>query len=183
MTPRAGRAVRARRKEVGLTLARVASLSGLSAPFLSQVENDRARPSITSLQRIADALGTTAAQLLAASETGAEVDVVRADEASPLDAARGSRVRPLVRGARQLHAMEFTGGEHGDGTFVHRNDELMYVVHGSARAVADGEEHLLAAGDTLYCAGGTAHNWSPLTADTRVLLVAVSDSVRTTHDG
>ncbi len=182
-SPQVGHAIRAQRRDAGLTLAGLARQSGLSAPFLSQVENDRARPSMASLQRIADALGTTAALLLSGAEEAGRVDVVRAAETTPLPPTEQSSresVRPLVRGPRQLHALEFTGGEHGDREFVHRNDELMYVVRGSARVVAHGAEQVLHEGDALYCAGGVPHSWQPLSDDTRVLLVAVSDKARVT---
>src|SRR3954470_1508727 len=49
-------AVRARRRRLGLTLQELARTSGLSAPFLSQVERGQATPSITSLLAIAQAL-------------------------------------------------------------------------------------------------------------------------------
>src|SRR5579859_7376410 len=49
-------AIRARRRRLGFTLQELAKKSGLSAPFLSQVERDRAMPSITSLIAIAQAL-------------------------------------------------------------------------------------------------------------------------------
>src|SRR3984957_4230361 len=49
-------AVRARRKRLGLTLQELADKSGLSAPFLSQVERSQTTPSITSLIAIAQAL-------------------------------------------------------------------------------------------------------------------------------
>ena len=42
-------AVRARRRRLGLTLQELADQSGLSAPFLSQVERSQTTPSITSL--------------------------------------------------------------------------------------------------------------------------------------
>ncbi|MDT7565916.1 MAG: hypothetical protein QOG76_4540, partial [Pseudonocardiales bacterium] len=56
--PRVGPVVRALRKELGRTLADVAAASGLSVPFLSQVENGRTSTSLRSLQALADALGT-----------------------------------------------------------------------------------------------------------------------------
>lgn len=184
--PLLGRAIRARRKKLGRTLAELAELSGLSAPFLSQVENDRAKPSMNSLQRVADALDTTAIQLLVSAERSGDVDIVRAGEQAPLaqsDDDSDSAVRALVRGHRQLHALEFTGGlRHGEREFVHRNDELLYVVRGSARVLAGSREHSLAEGDTLYCPGGTPHQWQALTEDTKILLVAVSDSARVTLD-
>ena len=49
-------AVRARRRRLGLTLQGLATKSGLSAPFLSQVERSQTTPSITSLLAIAQAL-------------------------------------------------------------------------------------------------------------------------------
>ncbi|MFI9627830.1 helix-turn-helix domain-containing protein [Streptomyces sp. NPDC052042] len=77
-TLRVGAAIRRRRRSLGLTLAAVATRSGLSVPFLSQIENERARPSTRSLDRVAGALETTAARLRAAADSARAVDVVRA---------------------------------------------------------------------------------------------------------
>ena len=79
-TLRVGSAVRRRRRQLELTLAVVAERSGLSVPFLSQVENERARPSRRSLQRVADALLTTDVELLAAADPACTVDLMRAGE-------------------------------------------------------------------------------------------------------
>lgn len=176
--PRVGAEVRRRRRAQDKTLAELAGATGLSAPFLSQVENDRARPSMRSLQRIADALGTTAVQLLAAADGPRTVDVVRADSASvPEDGDRG-RVRPLVRGRQQLHALEFTGRHDWQREFRHPHDELMYVIEGAVEAEADGDRHQLGPGDTLYCSGGVTHRWRSLVPESRVLLVGVADDFR-----
>lgn len=198
---RIGAGIRRRRRALDLTLAEVAARSGLSSPFLSQIENDRARPSMRSLQRVADALGTTAVQLLAAGETPRRVDIVRADADPGLDAgleggpdagagAAGpgaaadpvARVRPLVRGRHQMHALEFTGDHDAGRAFRHRNDELMYVADGAAEVEADGRTHRLGRGDTLYLTGGVEHRWRALEAGTRVLLVAVADHVEAVVD-
>ncbi|WP_084729922.1 helix-turn-helix domain-containing protein [Streptacidiphilus neutrinimicus] len=175
--PPLGRVIRRRRRSLDLTLAAVARRTGLSVPFLSQVENARARPSMRSLQRIADGLETTAVDLLATAEAGERpVDLVRAEDDAGL--ARDAGARFLVRGRRQLHALEFTGGGHrADREFRHPNDELMYVVEGAAEVWADGEVHELRSGDTLYLAGGVRHRWRSAAPDTRLLLVAVSDHV------
>ncbi|MFI1808921.1 helix-turn-helix domain-containing protein [Streptomyces sp. NPDC020422] len=173
--PRVGSAVRRRRRALELTLAEVAGRSGLSSPFLSQIENDRARPSMRSLQRIADALDTTAVQLLAASDETRTVEVVRAGDDSGLS--EGARVRPVVRGRHQLHALEFTGEQEADREFRHRNDELLYVADGSVEVEADGRLHRLGRGDTLLLSGGVRHRWRTTAAGTRVLVVAVGDHV------
>ncbi len=41
-----GRAIRALRRERGMTLVQVAAAAGLSQPFLSQLELGRSRPSM-----------------------------------------------------------------------------------------------------------------------------------------
>lgn len=174
-TPRVGAAVRRRRRALDLTLAEMAGRSGLSSPFLSQIENDRARPSMRSLQRIADALGTTAVQLLAASDETRTVDVVRAGDDSGL--VREAGIRPVVRGRHQLHALEFVGVHEADREFRHRNDELMYVTDGSVEVEADGRVHRLGRGDTLLLSGGVRHRWRSTEAGSRILVVAVGDHV------
>jgi XRE family aerobic/anaerobic benzoate catabolism transcriptional regulator len=59
-----GQEVRKLRQQRGITLRRVAQLSGLSDRFLIEVEKGNANPSITSLVKLADALQTTLTDLL-----------------------------------------------------------------------------------------------------------------------
>ncbi|GGY48790.1 helix-turn-helix domain-containing protein [Streptomyces omiyaensis] len=172
--PRVGAAVKRRRKALRLTLAVVASRSGLSVPFLSQIENERARPSRRSLELVAEALQTTAGELLAAAEAARTVDVVRSDEGA---AAMPDGVRRLVRGRHQLHALEFTGEQDAGREFQHRNDELLYVADGAAEVEAEGRAHRLGRGDSLYLSGGVRHRWRATEPGTRLLVVAVAEHV------
>ncbi|MFG2499001.1 helix-turn-helix domain-containing protein [Streptomyces sp. NPDC048441] len=178
-TLRVGSAVRRRRRQLELTLAVVAERSGLSVPFLSQVENERARPSRRSLQRVADALLTTDVELLAAADPACTVDLVRADQS---EADGSPSVRDLVRGHHQLHAIEFTG-DHDEGReFQHRNDELMYVVGGAVEVEAEGRAYRLGRGDSLYLTGGVRHRWRATVPDSQVLVVAVADHIEAMDD-
>ncbi|GAA1944088.1 XRE family transcriptional regulator [Streptomyces durmitorensis] len=185
-TPRIGPGIRRLRRALDLTLADVAARAGVSAPFLSQVENGRSRPSMGSLQRIADALDTTAVQLLAAADPPRPVDVVRGGSASVREGegegAREARMRPLVRGHQRLHALEFTGDHDWGREYRHRNDEILYVADGSAEVEADGSVYRLERGDTLYCAAELPHRWRPLEEGTRVLVVGIADGVRVVDD-
>lgn len=176
---RVGAAVRRRRRALSLTLAVVAERSGLSVPFLSQVENDRARPSRSSLEKVADALRTTAVELLAAADPACSVDVVRAEEPE-LGAA--PRMRSLVRGHHQLHASEFTGDHDAGREFQHRNDELMYVAEGAVEIEAEGRAYRLVRGDTMYLTGGVRHRWRATVPDTRVVVVAVAEHIEAVQD-
>ncbi|AZS88283.1 helix-turn-helix domain-containing protein [Streptomyces griseoviridis] len=175
---RVGAAVRRRRRSLQLTLAVVAERSGLSVPFLSQIENDRARPSRTSLEKVADALRTTAVELLAAADPACSVDVVRAE---PVESA-APRARSLVRGHHQMHASEFTGDQDAGREFQYRNDQLMYVADGAVEVEAEGRAYRLGRGDTLYLTGGVRHRWRATVSDTRVVVVAVSEHIEAVGD-
>ncbi|MEL5959658.1 helix-turn-helix domain-containing protein [Streptomyces sp. CLV115] len=185
-TPLVGPGIRRRRRALEMTLAEVAGRAGLSVPFLSQIENGRSRPSMGSLQRIADALGTSAVQLLSTAEAPRPVDVVRHSSAAVRETGTqgesDGRMRPLVRGHQRLHALEFTGAHDWGREFRHRNDEILYVADGSAEVEADGNFYRLEQGDTLYCAGGLVHRWRPIEPHTRVLVVGIADHVQATDE-
>ena len=61
-----------------MTMQELADRCDLSQPFLSQIENSRAMPSLYALHRVAQALGTTTVALL--DPTYSEVTLVRADD-------------------------------------------------------------------------------------------------------
>ncbi|MFG2575400.1 XRE family transcriptional regulator [Streptomyces sp. NBC_00704] len=185
---RVGAAVRRRRRSLELTLAVVAERSGLSVPFLSQIENDRARPSTGSLEKVADALRTTAVELLAAADPACSVDVVRAEVVEAAGQLPGQtpdaepRSRSLVRGHHQMHASEFTGDHDAGREFQYRNDQLMYVADGAVEIEAEGRAYRLGRGDTLYLTGGVRHRWRATVADTRVVVVAVAEHIEAVRD-
>ena len=92
-----GDAMRARRQQLGLKLTDVAAGTGLSVPFLSQVETSFATPSLTSLFAIARVLETTPERLLAGPDPAAVV-LTRSDEGreySVTDADRAARRRQI----------------------------------------------------------------------------------------
>ncbi|MFI7009585.1 helix-turn-helix domain-containing protein [Streptomyces sp. NPDC050145] len=176
-TLRVGAAVRRRRRSLELTLSAVAERTGLSVPFLSQVENERARPSRRSLEKVADALGTTAVELLAAADPARTVDLVRADDGTVEEGAHDSVVRSLVRGHHQMHAQEFVGDHDPGREFQLRNDVMLYVTEGAVEVEAEGRAYRLGRGDTLYLTGGVRHRWRATVPETRVLVVAVAEHI------
>jgi quercetin dioxygenase-like cupin family protein/DNA-binding XRE family transcriptional regulator len=166
---RLGETVRELRKERGLTLVELARAADLSHSFLSQLERGRSRPSMSSLHRIAQALGTTQPALMAAAETDrtrVEVSLVRAGGGLPL-ANPGGTGRTLVAGTHALYPMLFVGApdEWGDWC-THAAEEFIHVIAGSILVQLgmhpDDEEdgvHELLPGDTLYYPGGVPHRW------------------------
>lgn len=175
-----GARIRSLRQARSLTLVQVAELSGLSHPFLSQVENGRARPSFASLERIARALGTTQVELFAALAQSAPAAMptsgaIVIDEGVGVSGpfAEGS-ARVLVTGASAFTPMEFIARNRDFGEyFVHDEEEFCYVVAGLVEGDFGGAEtRVLHAGQAFYYRGGTPHRWrSPDGGVYRVLVV------------
>jgi transcriptional regulator with XRE-family HTH domain len=63
-----GRAIRARREELGLSQERFAMQAQLDRTYLSGIERGERNPSLTNLARIADALGVNLGRLLEQAE-------------------------------------------------------------------------------------------------------------------
>jgi quercetin dioxygenase-like cupin family protein len=150
-----------------LTLVQLAAEAELSHPFLSQLERGRARPSMTSLEKIARALGSSQLELLA------DVDDEQQDAAQSgtvlVRAGEGSRghygeaeARLLVHGKRRFHPMEVTGANLVAGDyFTHDEDEFIHVADGCVAVDLLGQgRSILQTGDSLYYVGGTPHRWS-----------------------
>ncbi|WP_327142104.1 helix-turn-helix domain-containing protein [Nocardia sp. NBC_01327] len=177
-----GHVIHNRRLAVKLTLAQLSEHTGLSQSFLSQLENGRTNASLRSLQRISDALATTATELLAAADPTPDEVLVRATDNTRLDQSdrdADGTVRSLTRGPRNLRALEFTGGtHHGAREFTHPNDELIYVVTGAITLEAHSTPTTLTTGDSYYCPANTRHRWWAHTPDTITLLLTVAEDAQ-----
>lgn len=162
-----GALIKELRREQHLTLVQVSRASGLSHPFLSQVENGRARPSFASLDRIARALGTTQFQLFGRIANGQGHAVDRSGGAidRPSDT-------PLTGAFLDGSARVFTGDFRGftpvevlaDNTdfvdyFSHEEEEFCYLLEGEVLSDLDGVLHPMSTGDAIYVPGGTPHRW------------------------
>ena len=97
-------AVRAKRLAAGLSMRALAAKAGMSQPFLSNLENGRAMPSITTLYKIAAALGVSARDFLA--DEADSVALVRAGSGplSPVgDEPTSARSRLVSGGPGRTH--------------------------------------------------------------------------------
>jgi transcriptional regulator with XRE-family HTH domain len=139
-----GGRVRALRRQRGLTLKELGGRAGLSHPFLSQVERGLARPSVGSVERIADALGVPVAHLWAPPRPREERVLRRTGE---------SGLRELLAGAPAVH--EWSNGSRrwpaeADG---HAGEVLVYVARGALDVDLDGTVHELEEGDAVVFDG------------------------------
>lgn len=172
-----GRSVRARRHELDLTMVELAARADLSQPFLSQVENGRAKPSMDSMYRIAAALATTPQALFggAAGDERRATVVRRADPSvTVLDRGPESQVRLVLPGAAPFHVLEFDGlpEEFPEQRWRHDGFEAVYVVAGRVEVELDDERLELGPGDFVSYPAERAHRHRSLSgAGARLLLI------------
>ena len=131
--PAVGAQVKRWRTERGMTLANVAERTGLNIGYLSQIENDKASPSLTCLASIGDALDVPMAWFFM-GEVPAPV-VVRASE-RPVTVTDLGRVEHVDgRGSREVSIIEVTATGTGGrvGAHSHTGDEHHIVLRGRFR--------------------------------------------------
>jgi transcriptional regulator with XRE-family HTH domain len=174
-----GEAIRAARGRAGMTLSDVGRDCGLSVPFLSQLENGKALPSILTLHRIARTLGTSAHELLMHS-AASTVSVVPADEGPAFSFAEDGSIRArfLVRPGLGLSGSE-VNGPAGAGLQEHIRQEgwkLYHVLSGEVEFVLAGRPDIvLRAGDTLCHDGTVPHRWRVIGSEpARFIVISTS---------
>ena len=159
---RVGARLRARRLELGLTMAEVAMRAGLTAGFISQLERDLTAASLSSLYRICAVLGMRVGSLVDDVPAGR---LIRRDEQARRSLALGNAEHLLLSSGDEprFHVTESyipPGASAGEELYTLPADvELVYVLRGSLELRVGEETHLLEEGDTLTYSPRDPHTW------------------------
>ena len=163
------------RRSRGLSLRALASEAGVSSSFLSQLENGRTNASVSSLRKIAAALGLTPAQLL---DDGAvhTAGVLRAADRPTLPLDGGVKYVLSLPPLRQLEVYAGTfepGSSTGTEHYIHGNSQEMFVVtSGSVVLQLDETEYTLHKGDSIEYMSSVPHRVvNPFLAPAEVLWI------------
>lgn len=173
--PPIGERLRAARRAARLTLEQVATRSGLTKGFLSQVERDLASPSVGSLLRVCEVLDVAVGALFESPQG----PLVRAADRTPvqLGGAGVEEFQLTPAGERRLVVISgeiAPGGGSGEEAYGMAGEvEFVHVLDGVLELEVDGVGHRLAAGDSLTFDPGAPRRWrNPGTVSrTRVLWV------------
>lgn len=144
-----GREMRRWRSARGLTLSQVSDASGLNIGYLSQIENDKALPSLEAMAAIAAALDVPPAWLLL--DGSAPPRVVRKGERPRKDGPGGVVVSEVDAGtSRDICILEVSAPPGmATGVHAHRGDEHHLVVDGRWRLTQADHASELGPGDYL----------------------------------
>jgi transcriptional regulator with XRE-family HTH domain len=156
-----GARVRELRRDRGLTLKALGRDAGLSHPFLSQLERGLARPSMTSVERIARALDVPVTMLWTGPRRQT-ARVVRAGDgtmrAHPDREAPGG-IREIAAERASVRVREWVGGSRAwsEASDTTTGEVMVYVVRGAIEVDVRGTVHALRQGDALFFDGTLRH--------------------------
>jgi transcriptional regulator with XRE-family HTH domain len=159
-----GRRLHAMRRANGFTLEQLASDSGLSTGYLSQIETGAAIPSLTALQLIAAELGVDVTAFFP-EERPRGTRLIRALDRHEFRVDPGSGEEYAVL-AGQVHNSAFSAlyarhearSEGNERPFRHLGEEFGLILSGRLRIVVDGNAYELGPGDWIHYSSHPTHS-------------------------
>lgn len=158
-----GRKIQGLRKARGLTLQQIADRADCSAAYISQIENDKASPSIATLKKIAAALNVRIVDFF--TEEDLDEPVVLTEDQWPQVSLEGWRadIKQMVRSMFQKHMQPFyTVIEPGGGSreaYSHSGQEFGLVLSGEMTLTVGDEVYLVKANSSFYYSSLSPHSW------------------------
>jgi transcriptional regulator with XRE-family HTH domain len=157
-----GERIRRRRREQGLSLRDLAGRIGMTAGYLSRVENQQVTPSLDALQSIAAALGVPMFFFL---ENHLAEPVVRAGQrrtlSFPVSRLGYELLTPALSGQMMAVLIRLEpGARRITPPLAQPNEQWMFVLEGSMCIDVDGKVYTLGRHDSIYFNGNLLREFS-----------------------
>ena len=155
------------RQNKGLSLEALAKITGLTKGYISKIEHSQKAPPISTLFKIANALGTEASFLIAETPSEApenvSICIVRNNERREV-VSRGTfygyRYESLaykkIGKSMEPYILEPAFDERA--IFSHDGEEFMYVLEGTHEFVFNNHRYILKEGDSVYFDSKVPHS-------------------------
>ncbi|MCA2000832.1 MAG: helix-turn-helix domain-containing protein [Chloroflexi bacterium] len=151
------------REARGVSMRALAAKSGLSANALSMIERGKTSPSVSTLYKLADALGVSITAFFGAQEQAKQIVFLKSDERARMSFPRGlfeglggerfsGRIQPF------LLTLE-TGAFSGPSAISHSGNEFVFCLRGKLEYHVERRFFLLEAGDSLLFDSKLRHRW------------------------
>jgi len=174
-----GQKVRKFRKAKGMTLQRLAEMTGFTKSYLSKLELSEKGPPVATLMRIAKALEITISDILEEHGETNRFSLVKPEERVVI-ARKGSpqynyQLLAHKFSPRYMDVYLITRKPHQKKkvtSFMHPGHEILYVLQGSMEYFHDGNRYLIGEGDCLYFDASYEHYGNTLgDVDVKCLMV------------
>jgi transcriptional regulator with XRE-family HTH domain len=166
------------REARGISMRTLATKSGLSANALSMIERGKTSPSVSTLYKLADALGVSITAFFGAENKKSQIVFLKADERPRMSFARGvfeglggaqfsGRVEPFML------TLE-SGASSGIRSITHTGHEFVFCLRGKLEYSVDKQFFQLEPGDSLLFASKLQHKWKNPNNSVTTALVIIS---------
>jgi transcriptional regulator with XRE-family HTH domain len=151
------------REARGISMRALATRSGLSANALSMIERGKTSPSVSTLYKLADALGVSITAFFGTESEKKQIVFLKSDERARMSFTRGvfeglggsqfsGRVEPFML------TLE-SGASSGSRNIVHSGHEFVFCLRGRLEYFIDKQIFQLEAGDSLLFESKLQHRW------------------------
>lgn len=158
-----GTRLRQLREDRNMSMRSLATASGLSANALSMIERGKTSPSVSTLYKLADAMGVPITTFFGEQTTKQQVIFMRSDERPRVSFSKGvweglggeqfsGRVEPFML------TME-NGATSGPHAMAHSGHEFVFLLRGHLEYTVEKEVFNLGPGDSLLFAAQLNHRW------------------------
>jgi transcriptional regulator with XRE-family HTH domain len=149
----------------GLSLRALAETSGVTASALSQIENGKNSPSVSTLKKILGALGSTLGDFFASEDEGGNSAFIFG-AAHLVNVASGKGLKYLAlpgnNASRALQILDENyapGSDTGPELYSHAGEEGGFCVAGQIELTVNGQCEVLSSGDAFYFSSALPHRW------------------------
>jgi transcriptional regulator with XRE-family HTH domain len=158
-----GERLRELREARNISMRALATKSGLSANALSMIERGKTSPSVSTLYKLADALGVSITSFFGSDVERKQIVFLKADERAHMSFTRGifeglggeqfvGRVEPF------LLTLE-NSANSGPNNMSHTGHEFVFCLRGQLEYQVERHIYQLSAGDSLLFAAQLKHRW------------------------
>ncbi|WP_417447256.1 helix-turn-helix domain-containing protein [Kangiella sp.] len=157
-----GKRIRDLRRRKGLNLQELSDKAGISVGFLSQVERDKATPSLGTLAQLASVLGVHVEYFIA--RTKPTDSITRSQNRERFAVADSSlsyeQISTNLPGGTLTSLMIFVPVGYVSEIARHSGEEMLVVIEGSIKQTLGDSTFVLNSGDTLHFMGDTPHSFA-----------------------
>jgi transcriptional regulator with XRE-family HTH domain len=171
-----GRRLRTLRTEQKLSIRSLAGKSDLNFNTLSLIENGKTSPSVSTLQRLAQALSVPITAFFELEETPKTIIFQKSGQRPRANFEHGLLedlgAGLTLQGGQPLLVTLQPGADSGPDPIVHTGHEFVFCLQGLLQYTIDGQDFLLENGDSLVFEAYLPHRWcNPSDQPVRSLLI------------
>jgi transcriptional regulator with XRE-family HTH domain len=172
-----GNKIKKLRTEQNRNLMDIANACGFSKSLLSKIENGKTIPPISTLVKIADALGTKVSILLDDQQRSGTIYTTKeASESKLTKTEKGYSFFTFAveRGDKLMQPFLFISRkdeQDSKNVYSHNGEEFIFILEGEMRYKVGNSEYVLKPGDSLYFDSIEKHTLAPLTNEVKYVAV------------